>query len=52
MPPMLQILQRKYPFKPGNWKDSLLLSAIVFLILYFLVPFGLNIYEQNGGNLL
>jgi len=49
---MLQILQRKYPFKPGNWKDSLLLSAIVFLILYFLVPFGLNIYEQNGGNLL
>ena len=45
----MSILSRKYPFQPSaSWVlDSLRNCAIVFLILYFLQPFGFSTYEGN-----
>lgn len=47
----MSILTRKYPFQPsGKWiGDCLIYSLLVFLILYFLQPFGFNGF---GGNKL
>ncbi len=49
---MLAILNRKYPLKTGDWKNSLLQALIVFLILYLLKPFGLDKYDEFTGALL
>ena len=48
----MSILSRKYPFeeKGRAVKDSLIYCAIVFLILYFLQPFGFSGYQ--GSKLL
>ena len=45
----MSILSRKYPFKQsGHWlRDSAVYCAVVFLILYFLQPFGFSAYEGN-----
>lgn len=47
----MSLLKRKYPFQPNiNWvRDCLLYCLLVFLILYFLQPFGFNGF---GGNKL
>ena len=46
---MKSILTRKYPFElDGNpMKEGLLAFAIVFLILFFLQPFGISEYDGN-----
>ncbi|MCR4853648.1 MAG: LytTR family transcriptional regulator DNA-binding domain-containing protein [Prevotella sp.] len=43
------ILKRKYPFPENNhWlRDSVMDGVIVFLILYFLQPFGFSMYTGN-----
>lgn len=43
------LLSRKYPFNTQSkwYKDSLIYSLIVFLILYFLRPFGFSSYTGN-----
>jgi hypothetical protein len=48
----MSVLTRKYPFEEsGHWiKGCLLSSALVFLILYFLQPFGFSQY--SGSKLL
>ncbi len=45
----MSILSRKYPFQPSSsWMvESLRNCAVVFLILYFLQPFGFSAYEGN-----
>ena len=45
----MSILSRKYPFQPSSsWMvESLRNCAVVFLILYFLQPFGFSTYEGN-----
>ena len=45
----MSILTRKYPFEQSrNWLgDCLTYSVIVFLILFFLQPFGLGLYPAN-----
>ena len=44
----MSILSRKYPFKQGSWMlEGLRDSAIVFLILYFLQPFGFSSYPGS-----
>ena len=44
----MSFLSRKYPFKQGSWlPEGLRDSAIVFLILYFLQPFGFSTYTGN-----
>ena len=44
----MSFLSRKYPFKQGSWlPEGLRDCAIVFLILYFLQPFGFNAYPGN-----
>lgn len=47
--PPMSVLTRKYPFPQSkNWiGDCLVYSTIVFLILYFLQPFGLSSYQVN-----
>ena len=46
---MASLLQRKYPFElNGNpAKEGLMAFAIVFLILFFLQPFGFSEYDGN-----
>ncbi len=46
---MMTILTRKYPFTTSShWlRDCTIYSVIVFLILYLLQPFGLNMYQGN-----
>lgn len=46
---MYSLLQRKFPQKTGNWKDALLMSLIVFLMLFLLKPFGLDRYDRLTG---
>ena len=48
----MSILGRKYPFEQsGHWlRDSAVYCVIVFLILYFLQPFGFS--EAEGSKLL
>lgn len=45
----MSILTRKYPFPfSSHWlRDCLIYSVIVFLILYFLQPFGFSMYQGN-----
>ena len=45
----MSILSRKYPFQQsGHWlRDSAVYCVVVFLILYFLQPFGFSAYEGN-----
>lgn len=45
----MSILSRKYPFQQsGHWlRDSAVYCAVVFLILYFLQPFGFSGTEGN-----
>ena len=45
----MSILTRKYPFpQSSHWlRDSIIDSAIVFLILFLLQPFGFNMYQGN-----
>lgn len=45
----MSILTRKYPFpQSSHWlRDCLMYSAIVFLILYLLQPFGFSMYQGN-----
>ena len=45
----MSFLSRKYPFpKSRNWlRDCALYCFIVFLILYFLEPFGFSTYKGN-----
>ena len=48
----MSFFNRKYPFeKSGSWvKDCVFYCIVVFLILYFLQPFGFNMY--SGSKLL
>lgn len=43
------ILNRRYPFQQsGHWlRECVVYSVIVFLILYFLQPFGISVYKGN-----
>lgn len=45
----MSFLTRKYPFpKSSHWlRDCMMYSAIVFLILYLLQPFGFSMYQGN-----
>ena len=45
----VSILTRKYPFELNDhpFKEGLVAFAIVFLILFFLQPFGISEYEGN-----
>lgn len=45
----MSILKRKYPFEINDHpvKEGLIAFAIVFLLLFFLQPFGINEYEGN-----
>ena len=45
----MSFLSRKYPFpKSSHWlRDCMMYSAIVFLILYLLQPFGFSMYQGN-----
>lgn len=46
---VMSILTRKYPFIPSClWlRDCIIYCVIVFLILFLLQPFGLNMYQGN-----
>ncbi len=45
------ILNRRYPFQQGgHWlRECVVYSVIVFLILYFLQPFGISVYKGNSN---